>query len=407
MLNYLKKHTNFSLVLIALAVIFFAVTADLRADDWPQFRGPSANSISNEIGWNAKWPENGPNVLWRFNAGVGFSSMAVVNNCVYTMGNTDNVDTIFCLDAKTGKVIWKHSYNCPTVNSYPGPRVTPTVNQGKVYTISRMGHVFCLDAKTGKKVWAKNLLSDFAGRNPGWNFAASPVIDGDMVIIEPGGRGTSLVALDKNNGQTIWKAGDDRPSYCTPYIYDRNGKKTIATMNVYGLVLTNLASGEEIWRYPWKTKHNVNASTPTVFGDKIFISSGYGHGGALVKVNQSTPIWQHTKIRTQMHTCVLWKGKLYGFDDGSKMTCLDFETGEVHWTNSSPGIGALIIADGKLIVLSDRGELMVASATETGFNPISKAKVLDGRCWVLPVLSNGRIFCKTNEGKMVCVDVSR
>jgi len=392
------------MVLVSFVIcLFFGVVAN--GDDWPGYLGPSGNGLSEESGWLLNWPEGGPRELWRFDAGLGFSSMSVVGGRVYTMGGKDDVDTVWCLDVETGKVIWKHSYACDTVkNNYPGPRTTPTVDEGKVYTVSRFGDMYCLDAGNGKVLWKKQLERDFGGKKPGWHFSASAVVVDEMVIVEPGGRGTSMVALNKNTGEVVWKAGDDKASYCTGGICELNGKKTLATMNLYGLVLRDVATGKEIWRFPWKTKYDVNASTPTVVGDRIFISSGYGHGGALVKIGESKPIWKHNKIKTHMMTCVLYEGKLYGFDEHN-LTCIDFDSGKVYWSERLKK-GSMIIAGGKLVVMSGGGELIVADATTEGFKPYSRAKVLEGTCWVAPTLSNGKIFCRTNEGKMVCLDVS-
>lgn len=395
-------------ILIHAAVLPSTPAAD-ASFDWPQWRGTRRDGISTEENWNTKWPAEGPKVSWKASLGNGASSMAVSQGRLYTMGNIDNKDIVYCLDAKTGKELWRHSYACPldTRSFEGGPASTPTVDDNRVYTLSHEGALFCLEAATGKVVWSKNLQNDLEGRRPRWGYAGSPLIVGSQLIVDAGGRGSSTVALDKLTGNVVWKAGRDDASYGAPIAFENAGRTCVASFNVTGLVVREAATGKEVARYPWKTSYDVNATTPIVLENKIFIASGYSKGGALLQLDGSEPtvLWQSKNMRNQLATSILWKGSLYGFDE-SALTCLNFSTGKVEWQQQGLGKGTLILAGGKLVVLSETGDLVIANASPQQFKEIARAKVLNGHCWVAPVLSNGRIYCRSNQGELVCLDVS-
>lgn len=405
---------------IAIVATFFclwSVTYFAEAVDWYQWRGPDSNGVSSESGWSSAWPADGPEKLWEFKVGTGYSSVSVSDGRLYTMGNTNETDTIYCLDANTGEVVWKHSYHCVAAgggDSWNGTASTPTVDGDRVYTLSREGHFFCLDAGTGDVIWAKHIVKDFGANYPQWQFASSPAIVGNMAIVDAG----MTLAVDKDTGELIWKTRDygdaweDIKSpgggYSTVYAFSLDGSQRLAVFNASGLVILNPENGEELMLHPWKTKYNINPATPIVSGDKVFISSGYNSGGALIQVSGDKPavIWQNKNMRNHINSSVLWEGYLYGFDE-SKLKCLDWETGEEKWAQKGMGKGSLMVADGKLIVLSDKGKLVIAEASPDAFKELASAKVLDGLCWSVPVLSNGKIYCRNyDDGRLVCLDVS-
>jgi outer membrane protein assembly factor BamB len=379
-----------------------------HAADWPQWRGPNRDGISAETNWDAKWPAAGPKVLWKLSVGIGASSMSISQGRLYTVGNINDNDIVYCLDAETGKEIWRHSYRC-TLDPRQfegGPAATPTVDGNRVYTLSHEGDLFCLDAASGKLVWSKDLRKDFAGRRPQWGYAGSPLVVDNLLIVDAGGRGCSTIALDKTTGKLIWQDGGDQASYAAPVRFEHGGKKCLALFNAYGLVIREVTTGSEISRHRWKTSYDVNAATPIIAGDRIFIASGYSKGGALLQLasDEFRVLWQTKNMRSQLPSPVLWKGNLYGFDE-HMLTCLDFDTGEVRWQQPGLGQGTLIVAGGKLIVLSESGELVIANALPAAFNEIARARLLHGRCWVAPALANGRLYVKDNRGELVCVDV--
>lgn len=391
----------FAIALAGLASLF-QFTAG--AIDWYRWRGPDLDGISKETGWQTKWPAEGPKTLWKAAVGIGFSSFSVAHGRVYTMGNADSTDTVFCFDAATGQQIWKHAYPCPLDAKYyeGGTHGTPTVDGDRVFTLSKRGQLFCLDAAKGAVVWSKNLTEELGVKIPTWGFASSALVAGDLLLVDVGSAGT---ALDKRTGQVVWTNGKDVAGYSTPQPFGAGD--TVAIFAARDLIAVQVKDGRELWRYPWKTDYDINPAQPVFDGDRVFISSGYNHGCALVKLAAGKPslVWENKNMRNHFNSCILWKGFLYGFDEG-QLRCLAFDTGEVKWSEQSVGKGALALADGRLIVMSEKGELLVADAMPDGFKPISRAQVLSGKCWTTPVLSNGRIYCRNASGNVVCVDVS-
>lgn len=404
-------------LLVSFVLTFNTVSwAESTSDkiDWYQWRGPNLDGISSEKGWLTLWAEDGPPVLWETSVGTGYSTVSVSNERIYTMGNSEKMDTVYCLDANTGKEIWTHSYRCTTESGgHPGPASTPTIDDNRVYTLSREGHFFCFDASSGEIIWSKHVKKDFGAKSPEWDFASSPLVLENMVIVDVG----MTLALDKLNGNLVWKTKDygdvwdDIDSYgggySSPVAFNLNGSKRLAVFNSSGLVILNSENGRELMLLPWKTSYNVNAATPIVSDDRVFISSGYNVGCALVDVSGSEPviIWKNKDMRNHFNSSVLWEGHLYGFDE-SRLRCLDFKTGEVRWSQRGLGKGSLMIAAGNLIVMSARGELVIAEASPEEFKEVSRTKVLDDLCWTVPVLSNGKIYCRNHEGDLVCLDVS-
>jgi outer membrane protein assembly factor BamB len=407
MIPFSQIHRLKGLLLAFVLSMFFIPIA--QAADWPQWRGPDRDGISTESNWSVQWPSEGPPQLWQARVGQGYSSFAVSNGRLYTMGNINENDYVFCFDAATGVEIWKHSYPCSSrdPNGYHGARCTPTVDGNLVFTISREGHLFCLDAQTGQVNWAKNLRKDYRASPPKWGFSGSPLVEGNLLLVETGGRGASMVALDKFTGKEIWRNGSDAAGYSSPVAFSWAGERAVATFSARALVARRIRDGQELWRFPWRTSFDVNAATPIIKGDKAFISSGYNKGAALVDFSGRQPraVWQSRNMRNHINSSVLYNGYLYGFDEND-LKCLEFETGREVWSQRRFGKGSLIVADGKLIVYNDSGRLAVAEASPDGYREISGAQVLGGRStWVAPVLSNGRIYCRSGE-TLVCLDVS-
>ncbi len=374
--------------------------------DWYRWRGPDLNGISSETGWQAQWPTSGPKQLWKTAVGTGFASFSVSGGHVFTMGNTKDTDTVFCLDAQTGEVVWRHSYACPldAKNFEGGPCATPTVADGRIYTFSRSSHLFCLDAAKGTVVWSKNLNRDLGLEIPTWGSAGSVLVEGDLAILNMGSAGA---AFNRKSGEVAWVSAKGPGAYATPVPLAIGGERCLAILSRQTLIAVKAASGKELWSYPWKTDYDVNAADPIISGNKVFISSGYNHGGCVLDVSGPTPrrVWENKNMRNHFDSCVLWRGYLYGPDDNG-LRCLAFDTGELKWTDGAFGKGSLMVADGKLVALSESGELIIAEPTPAAFKPISRAKVLSGKCWTTPVLSNGHIYCRNAVGDVVCLDVS-
>lgn len=425
MIHHTVHPYRIRLTLAVMAVCIFsgagaliaAPGPDSEVPDWPQWRGPDRTGISLEADWLGEWPGDGPKVVWRASVGTGFSSMAVSGGLVYTMGNTatgnkDEVqkDMVFCFDAVTGDLKWKHEYDCPLSSRMfeGGPTATPTVADGAVYTFSQRGHAFCLDAKTGKVKWARNLEKEEGLKPPKWGFAGSVTILGDLAIFNAGDAGT---ALNKKTGKTVWKSSSDGAGYSTPLPFKRGAKEGIMLFAAKEMVAVNPRSGKRLWDIPWETSYDVNASEPILTGDVLFLSTGYKRGCALFKFkgNGFEEIYQHKQMSNQCNSSVLFKGHIYGFDGnvGGRgiLKCLDIESGEETWSHKGLGTGSLMMADGKLIILGEKGTLAIAEASPDGYKVLQEAQILTGKCWTVPVLWNGKVYARNAPGELVCVDV--
>lgn len=390
--------------LLLVAVVWVGV--QLKAGDWPNWRGPNHNGISTETGWSSDWPAAGPKVLWRADVGTGFSSFAVIGDRVFTMGNEDDEDSVVCLNVDTGEEMWRHTYAEPKApNLYEGgPNSTPTADDGRVYTLSRQGKLFCLDAQNGEVKWSKDLVGEHGVEIPKqhWGLSGSPLVQGRLLIVNAGRAG---MAFEKDSGKLVWETGSDPAAYATPVPFERDGSRGILVFAAKALVALDL-TGRELWQYPWKTDWDINAADPILSGDQVFITSGYNHGATLLRINGGSPtsVWENKNMRSQLSGGVLWKDHVYGIDD-NQLRCIQLDTGAVRWTERSIGKGTVTMADGKLIVLSEKGELLVAEASPTAFRPTARAQVLGGKCWTVPVLANGRIFARNAAGTVVCLDV--
>ncbi|MBC8137975.1 MAG: PQQ-binding-like beta-propeller repeat protein [Fibrella sp.] len=378
---------------LMIAVSFFG-SAETRANDWPQFRGPARNGISAETGLLSQFPAAGPKRVWGVNIGKGFSNVAVKAGRVYAIGNDGSQDIVHCLNAATGRMIWQYRYPCGA-GDYEGPRATPLVAGNNVYTLSREGLALCLNAQTGKVVWQKNVARETGAAAPGWGFAGSPLLSGNLVVYNIGSAGT---ALDKTTGKIVWKSGTGVSGYSSPVTFGGG----VAIFGAKGLTAVNPVTGKMLWQYPWETSYDVNAADPIFSGDTVFISSNYGKGGALLRVsgNKVAPVWQSRNMKNHFNTCVQIGSALYGNDENT-LRCIDVATGDERWSMRGMGKGGLIAADGKLIVLTERGELVMIRATPDKLTELARAKVMTGTCWTQPVLSNGVVYCRSHEGSLV------
>ena len=411
-----RRRRGFRAAAGAALMLSMASGSMLRADDWPFYRGPNGDGASKETGWSATWPGTGPKVAWEKEVGIGASSVVVVGNRVLTMGNRENKDIVVCLNAADGQELWQFAYACKFDKRQfdGGTASTPTVDGEFVYTLSYDGQLHCLQLADGKLVWKKHMVQDFGGTLPRWKYACSPLVEGDLLIVDIGGTGNSTLALNKGTGAKIWGSGNDGAGYASPAVYSLGGTRGVIVCKGKAVVGLNLKDGKELWRTPWETSYDVNASTPIVLGDTVFISSGYKEGrGALLKLAATeapTQLWRNDTMKTKTSSCVVYGGNVYGVMSdisGKPLMCVSLADGKPAWSETGFGAGTLALAGDTLVVLSEKGELVTAKATPTAFTAISRAQVLPARvkCWVQPVLANGRIYCRNNKGALVCLDV--
>lgn len=378
------------------------------AEPWPEWRGPKRDGISRETGLLDAWPDEGPVILWSVPIGEGYSCFAIVGERLYTMAQEGPEETVLCLDAANGQPIWKCAYasefKCEEGN---GPRGTPTVDGDRVYAVGGNNVFHCLDADTGAVHWRKDLLEEFSAPNMPWGTSTSPLVAGDLVYVVPGGpNGNGVAAFDKRTGELRWTNLDDRAGYSSPMRIEVTGRPVILFFNAVALVGADPETGAEYFRYPWETQYRCNISTPIHQDGHVFISSGYDQGCALVRLSESgnkvdcEQVYKNKEMKNHFSTCILHEGKLYGFDMAF-LTCLDFASGRREWKQRGFGRGSLTLADGKLIILGENGKLALARPDGTRYEEISSFSAFDGRCWTMPVVSDGRLYLR-GPGELVC-----
>ncbi len=399
-----------SLLLLGAGLATAAAADPSVGTDWPQFRGPQQNGVSLEKGLLRSWPESGPKVLWKKPIGSGFSSVTAVGDALYTLAVEGESETAYRLRESDGEVVWR----VPLGPVFPevfgnGPRSTPTVDGETVYVLSATGRLHALQTKDGARLWEVDLTRELGGRVPNRGFASSPLIDGDLLLLEPGGtEGKAVVGLEKKTGKVRWSALDGKPGYVTPLAVTIDEiRQYVFVRTLEGDIVSLLPDGKLHWRYPWKT--GAIASPLFLPPNRIFASATDDVGAVLLEIGQADgkaavrEVWSSRVMKNHFSSSVLYEGHIYGFDNAS-LKCIVAETGEQKWVHRGYGKGSLIAADGLLYILSDQGQLILAEATPAGFQEKGKVKVMEGKTWTPPVLSHGRIYLR-DEDEMIVLDV--
>ena len=392
-----------------LFVTCVAIHGAVFAEDWPHWRGARFDGISKET-IPEKLPDSLP-ILWTADVGIGFSAFAVVGNRVLTMGNADGKDTVWCLDAESGDVLWKHRYDCALDPLYyeGGPGGTPTVVDGAVYTLSKKGHAFRLNLETGNVEWSRDLVKDHGLELPEWSFAGSAYVEEDLVVLNAGRRG---IALSRETGETVWMPDSETSGYATvvPFSPKPDEPMQHLLFSAKSLLSIDITDGKLHWEYPWKSSRDVNAADPLVIGNEVVVSSSAGTQRLRPNSDGSAPeiVWEQKDLKWYFNPGVLIDGHIYSLHGTThrptELTCTDAATGEPLWSEEGFGSGGLIAA-GKHLVVFDLGTLTIFPASEEGFEPILRQTLLDGKCWTTPVVANSRIFCRNAEGKVVAVQL--
>jgi len=438
---------------VAIALILISLALSTRADDWPQWLGPKRDGIWRETGLLEKFPANGPLVRWRTGLGAGYAGPAVAGGRVYVTdrqsaprgaasGNSSprgaipGTERVLCLSEADGQILWSHEYDCPYNVDYPaGPRATPVVNEGKVYTLGTEGNLFCFEAETGKVLWSREFKKDFGVETPVWGFAAHPLVDGPRLICLVGGQGSVAVAFDKSTGKELWRALSARePGYCPPMIYEAGGKRQLIIWHPESLNSLDPETGKLYWTQAYASRSGLTIATPRQEGDRLFITSFY-NGPMMLRLASDQPaatlLWRGQSnserntdgLHSIMCTPFFEKGHIYGVCSYGQLRCLKADTGERLWETFAATTGgrevrwanAFLIKNGDRFFLpNEKGDLIIARLTPKGYEEVSRIHLLEptntaaGRdvVWSHPAFANRCAYAR-NDKEIICVSLAK
>jgi outer membrane protein assembly factor BamB len=433
---------------LSSALLAVLLAPGARGDDWPQWLGPRRDSVWRETGILDRFPEGGPKVLWRVPVRGGFAGPAVAGGRVYladyltdtdTTGNPaartkiDGTERVLCLDAAGGKVLWKHEYPCPYHISYPaGPRCTPAVHDGKVYTLGAMGDLLCLDAEKGTVIWSHDLKKDYKTKAPIWGFCGHPLVDGRKLVCLAGGEGSVAVAFDKDTGKELWRSlSAKEPGYCAPTLIEAGGKRQLLIFHPESLNSLDPETGKPYWSVPLEPLYAMSIAAPRRLGDYLFVSA-IGTKAVLLKLADDRPavteVWRgdtSTAVYCSNSTPFLEDGMIYGSDcQTGPLRGVRLEDGKRLWETFAPTTGgkeraghgtAFLVKNGdRFFLFSETGALIIARLSPKGYEEVSRCKLLeptgksyDGRTvvWSHPAFAGKCVFAR-NDKELVCASLA-
>jgi outer membrane protein assembly factor BamB len=432
-----------------LAAVFPVLAVALaRADEWPQWLGPQRDGVWRETGILEKFPTNGPTIRWRHEVAVGYAGPAVANGQVYITdflaakrstnspkGIIPGTERVFCLEEKNGNVLWQYEYDCSYTIAYPaGPRATPVIHDGKVYTLGAEGNLCCFDTQKGRVIWAHDFKKDYNIKAPMWGFAAHPLIDGKKLICLAGGEGSVAVAFDKDTGKEIWRElSAKEPGYCPPMIFEAGGKRQLIIWHPESMNSLDPETGTVYWSEPLAVRSGLTVPTPRKSGDLLFFTAFY-NGSHMFKFDKDKPavskIWGTEKVSEKdtahlnsiIPTPFIEDGYIYGVCSYGQLRCLKADTGERVWEtfkattdgNEMRWANAFIVKNGsRFFLFNEKGDLIIAKLTTAGYNEISRAHLLEplntmpGRnvVWSHPAFANRCIYAR-NDKEIVCANLA-
>jgi outer membrane protein assembly factor BamB len=411
-------------------VVSLAVAAGAAVDaraDWPHLRGPNYDGVSAETGLADAWPVDGPPRLWARELGQGYSGFVVAAGKVYTQRQTAAGQSVLCLDPDTGRTVWEAAYDggWQPKGAYPGPYASPTCYRDKVYYTSPAGRVGCLDAVTGAARWSLDVRAKLGGTGADFGWAATPLVEDDRVILPVGGPGAALVALHADDGRTLWATGSDPASYCPVLPFTLAGRRLVAGYLQNALLLVDPATGEVVYRRPLSAGYDEHSAWPLFREPHLMLTGPFRAPAVQLRLEAAPagavaclPQWTRRGFSNDVASSVLYREHVYGFDlhqlqasrhrpSRGAFKCLEWSTGEPCWETDAVGQAALLVADGKLILLNDSGELILARADPSGYHECGRVGLFEGEvCWTPPALWRGRLFVRS-PSRVVCVYVGR
>jgi outer membrane protein assembly factor BamB len=386
------------------------------AGDWPQWRGSDRSGVSPETGLLKQWPPGGPPLVWKAtDLGSGYSSVAIHQGRAYTMGKSEEFQWVFALDLADGSQLWKRKIGMDYDNDKGGgPRGTPTVVDDALYLLSATGDLWCLAAADGTPRWQVNVLEQFGGENPKWGLSESPLVEGDLVIVNSGSPQGSLVAFDRRDGKLVWQSSElkDEAAYASAVPVTVGDVRQVLHFTGQAAVGVRASDGKLLWRYEKVANDTANCATPVVHDGYAFFTSGYDTGAALLHLTPqgegaaAEEVYFTRDMMNHHGGVVLVGDHLYGFS-GSILTCLDFMTGRMRWQDRSVGKGSIAAADGMLYLFSEGGAVGLAQATPEGYREVSRFQIPLGtprKTWAHPVIAGGRLYLR-NRSELLCYDV--
>ena len=398
-------------IALALTLCSLPCLHSAAAGDWPQIRGADRDGSSAETGLARSWTAAGPRLVWKKTTGEGFSGIAVAGGRLYTGAAFGDLEHALCLDAATGEEVWRTPIGKKFTEDFGnGPRSTPTVVGGRVYVASSYGDVHALDAATGKVIWSVDLQKAYGAPVPQRGYSPSPLVDGDLVLVEAGGtEGRWLVALEAATGKLRWSVGDGPAGYSSPIAVTIDGvEQYVFVRRAEPQIISVKPDGSQYWTHQgWPASITMPMFVPP---DRIFISASDDGGAVLLKVSDKKgkavveEVWRNRLMKNHFNGSVRVGDFIYGFDNGT-FKCVSAATGEQRWAHRGLGKGSLLAADGLLLVLSDQGVLVLAEATPDGYVEKGRVQALEGRTWTAPSLAAGNV-CMRDHDEIACYDVS-
>jgi outer membrane protein assembly factor BamB len=395
---------------LALAGVFVlslsASVSNQSSTDWPQWRGPNRDGRSVETGLLSAWPAGGPPLAWKAGgAGTGYSSMSTAAGKLFTVGSRGGTEYVHAFNLATGKKLWEAANGSEYSNDRGnGPRGTPTIDGNRLYVLGASGDLTCLETSAGKRVWSVNVLREFGGSNPRWGLSESPLVVGERVLVNAGGPGASVVALDKQSGKVIWKSESDGAGYSSAVLQRVGGIQQAVFFTATRAIGVDVKDGRLLWAYPRVANRVANIATPIVKDNFVFLSSDYGTGAALLKLDATgagvtaTEVYFTQEMRNHHSSSILVGDHLYGFSSAI-LTALRFADGVAAWKDRSVGKGSLVFADGHLYLFSENGVVGLADATPSGYRETGRFTIQPAGLptWAHPIISGGRLYIRDQD----------
>jgi len=403
---------------LGISVLALGLGAQAIAADWPQILGPTRNGIYAGPALSEAWGTAGPRVVWRKQIGSGLSGPVVAQNRVILFHRVANTEVVEAMDAASGKTQWQYTYPTAYRDDFgfdEGPRAVPVVANGMVYTFGAEGQLHAVDLATGKKVWSEDTMRRFGVPKGFFGAAGSPIVEDGRVIANIGGKNAGIVAFDAKTGKVLWTATEDAASYSSGISATIAGRRTAVFLTRHELIGLDPAAGQVRFQRPWRARQaaSVNAATPIVNGDSIFVSAEYGPGAGVLRFDGSklTDVWSSDDVLSNHYaTSVFSEGYLYGFhgrqEFGQSFRAVEFQTGKVRWSQDRFGAGSVTLAGNRLLIVRENGEMVLAAASPDGFKALTRAQILPATVRAYPAIADGMVYVR-NDNTLVCLDLRK